>query len=229
MQILNILSEFLVENYKWLITVLFSGGMVAIVKFVFFNKKEIIRVTRYERENSSIILEFYHEGKIKNENITIGLELYWFHFKIILGAATNASNTVSLTKSDEKSEHLMSLFNPCKIVNITFTPFNPNDKYYILYTTNKFEKPEISNNKSMTIEEKNAVKKDRKLIDKNLKVKNMNMLYSENTRLTKLSEIYFKDEPELAKTESGKNALKMLEEAIEMAHIKIKLEGNDIQ
>jgi hypothetical protein len=223
MQILNILSDFLMRNYKWLITVFLSGGMVAIVKFVFFNRKEIIRVTKYERENSSIILEFYHEGKIRNENITMGLELYWFHFELIWGCVTNASSSVTLIKSDEISDHLsLGLFFPCRKVNITFAPFNPGDKYYILYKTNQDEKLKISNNKSMTIKEKKYNNKNQKRIEKNIKFEIENILYEGNSQITKLAEIIYKENQELMKTNATIEFLKGMQETLEIGRLNTK-------
>ena len=49
------------EILKWLIPIFFSGGAVAIFRYI-FNKKEIIEVTRFESEEH-VIIEFYHKGK----------------------------------------------------------------------------------------------------------------------------------------------------------------------
>jgi hypothetical protein len=229
MQIINNLCEHIITVWKgneqtlmWIIGLFFTGGAVAIYRII-FKKKELIEITRCKRENDSFILEIYHKGKMLKENITIGLELKFFHFEFIFGSVTNAINNVTLIKSDEKSEHLLHIFCPCRKVNITFTPFNPNDRYYLMYKTNRNEeKPKISNNKSMIIKEIECNKNDKKRIERNFRFQADNILYEENSRLTKLSEICFKDKPELIS--AGTEYFKIMEDALEIARIKINHE-----
>jgi hypothetical protein len=218
----NILKEHK-EILKWIIPIFFSGGAVAIISYI-FKKKEIIEVTRFENKEH-VILEFYHNGKMEIGNITIGLELFWFHFELIWGVITNTVNKITLIKSDEKSENVLDIFSPCRIVNIEFAPFNPGDRYFILYTTNKNEKPKISINKSMIIREKKCNKKREKQIKDNLRshAKNMVFLYVEGNRFSRLDDVFFKDNPEFKNTDIS-DLYKRMQEAIEIGRINQNIE-----
>ena len=124
----------------------------------------------------------------------------------------------------------MDLFSPCRIVNFEFAPFNPGDRYFILYKTNQNEKPRIRTNKSMIIKEKKCSKKKEKEIKDNLRLntKNIVFLYVEENRFNKLHEVFFKDNPEFKNTDVS-DIFKRMQEAIEIGRIEqnIRKKKND--